>query len=93
MNYYFLHRSKVRNLVCDVWRYLVLNCFSFLQPILQGARAIIAFARSTGGGVVGGEGGQFLLIERSQAGAIQALPFRELKATTTARSTRTAKMQ
>ena len=45
-----------------------------MQPILQGARAIIAFARSTGGGVEGGDEGQFLLIERSQAGAVQAPP-------------------
>ena len=55
------------------------NCFSFLQPILQGARASTAFARSTRGGVVGGDGAEFFAYWTQSSGRSANSSIRELK--------------
>ena len=55
------------------------NCFSFLQPILQGARASTAFARSTIGGVVGGDGEEFFAYWTQSSGRSANSSIRELK--------------
>ena len=72
MNYYFLHRSKVRNLVCDVWRSLV-TAFLFCSRFYRAHEHQQLLHEVPEAGLWAGTGQNFLLIELSQAGAVQTL--------------------
>ena len=72
MNYYFLHRSKVRNLVCDVWRSLV-TAFLFCSRFYRAHEHQQLLHEVPEAGLWAGTGKNFLLIELSQAGAVQTL--------------------
>ena len=72
MNYYFLHRSKVRNLVCDVWRSLV-TAFLFCSRFYRAHEHQQLLHEVPEAGLWAGTGQNFLIIELSQAGAVQTL--------------------
>ena len=77
MNYYFLHRSKVRNLVCDVWRSLVI-AFFLCGRFYRAHEHQELLHEVPEAGLWAGTGQNFLLIELSQAGAVQTLLLESL---------------